>query len=294
MSWQKEWQAILCSIDDFSIICGDHVAALSAGRDDSYGTMRKIIAPMARDIASRISGLEIRYGSQLSRDAIQRLSAFVTTDLPMVTGFDAATSSAKSASAAAHFSCLFRRFKSDFNYFTSDLEGIALRLSARAFSHLQRSIVADERVRDTWIAAYKEGEVACEKLGSLHLLQHGIWSFKINSIGERTDLVLGEPLSDVQVREAESVAEGLVLTEWKIAASNKSDDKYKEAMSQAKLYSQGSLASLELRRYRYLVVVTEAQVVVPPDLEEGSHVYKHINVAVNPNSPSKAAKILSA
>jgi hypothetical protein len=245
---------------------------------------------MARDIANRITKLGERYKAQLSRDALQLLKEFTERTLPFMTGFESNSNSAKLPSTVAHFSILFRRFKSDFNYLTSDLEGVVLRLTARAFSHLQRSIVADESTREKWIVAFNEDEAACEKLGSVHLLQHGIWSFKINSIGERTDLVLGEPLTQTHMTEVDLSAEGLVLTEWKIASASNSEQKFQEAMSQAKLYSRGSLASLELRGYRYLVVVSEKQVAIPDDLLVDEVVYKHINIAVNPLSPSKAAR----
>ena len=84
----------------------------------------------------------------------------------------------------------------------------------RAFEHLQRSIVADESYRERWNTAYNAGETACERLGAVHLLLHGIWAFKAHAEGERTDLVLQDKLA---VPRAEKVADTLVLTEWKLA-----------------------------------------------------------------------------
>ncbi len=57
------------------------------------------------------------------------------------------------------------------------------------------------------------GETACEKLGALHLLSHGILAFKAYAPGERTDLILGDRL----VIDDDLIAgtEGIVLTEWK-------------------------------------------------------------------------------
>jgi hypothetical protein len=290
MSWHKEWQSIQICIAEFSTICNEHVAALGVNASESYRTVGLIIIPMANDIASRITEHGKRYSAQLSEPAVTLLEEFKANSVPFIAGLGDNSNTAKLPSTIAHISTLFRRFKSDFNYLTSDLEGIVLRLTARGFSHLQRSIVADESIQKKWIAAYKKGETACEKLGAVHLLQHGIWSAKINSTGERTDLVLGEPLSSTSMSEVESSAEGLVLTEWKIASTSNSEQKYKEAMNQVKLYSQGSLASLELRRYRYLVVVSEQQVDVQPDLLDDGVIYKHVNIAVKPLPPSKAAR----
>ncbi|MDO9058436.1 MAG: hypothetical protein Q7U92_05360, partial [Bradyrhizobium sp.] len=63
---------------------------------------------------------------------------------------------------------------------------------------------------------------------------------------------------------------------------------------QAKAYSGGILAGVELASHRYLVVVTKKQVQLPPDETEGAVIYRHINIAVEPQSPSTVGKRLSA
>ena len=86
----------------------------------------------------------------------------------------------------------------------------------------------------------EKGETHCEMLGAAHLLSHGIWGFKASAKGERTDLILGEPLTDLS--EVESTAEALVLTEWKVVRkSNELQDKAEEALEQAKRYACGVL-----------------------------------------------------
>lgn len=291
MSWHREWQAIKEAINEFAIICNDYVAALSVRREESYGTVEKIILPMTIDIVNRITALGERYRAQLPLSAFERLNDFTINDMPFIVGFSAAGSaSAKLPSTVAHIGSLIRRFKADFDYLTSDLEGTVVRQTARGFIHLQRSIIADECIRAKWVSAYNKNEEACEKLGAVHLLQHGIWSFKAHSIGERTDLILGEPLRDKNLAEVYLVAEGLVLTEWKIASTNNHKTKFEEALAQAELYSKGSLAPIELKGYRYLVVVTEKQIATPEDSEVDGVIYKYINIAVNPASPSKAAR----
>jgi hypothetical protein len=83
------------------------------------------------------------------------------------------------------------------------------------FQHLQRLIVVDDEARRKWQAAFAKGEVECEKLGAVHLLGHGIWAFKIDARGGRTDLVYQEPAGGL-IKE-QQYAEGFVLTGWKIA-----------------------------------------------------------------------------
>ena len=122
-----------------------------------------------------------------------------------------------------------------------------------AFAHLQRSIVVDEAFRKKWQDAFAAGETVCEGLGAVHLLSHGIWAFKVNAAGERTDLVYAEPLADFATRHR--YADGLVLTEWKKAATAKeAARKFEEAWDQARRYAQGVLAGNELTSHRYAVV----------------------------------------
>ena len=119
-----------------------------------------------------------------------------------------------------------------------------------------------------------------------HLLLHGIWAFKAFAKGERTDLILGEPLTDLS--QVESTAEALVLTEWKVVRSaGEVDKKAEEAYTQAKLYGAGSLAGFELAGYRYLVLVSEDRLKVPPERPEQEIIYRHINIPVNTRVPSK-------
>jgi hypothetical protein len=160
--------------------------------------------------------------------------------------------------------------------------------SELAFMHLQRLIVADSEYRRRWQAAFADHETHCEMLGAVHLLWHGIWAFKADAKGGKTDLVYQEPLQTA----AAPVALGMVLTEWK-RAGEKPESAYAEAKHQAMLYSGGVLAGVELTSHRYLVVVTKKQIPHPADVTEGGVIYRHINIAVDSEAPSVAAKRLS-
>jgi hypothetical protein len=174
------------------------------------------------------------------------------------------------------------------SFFLSDTQEIIRSRAERAFEHLQRSIVADADVRKKWQDAFKNknGEATCEALGAVHLLLHGIWAFKANSAGERTDLIYRDVLSDAdRVRRA---ADGLVLTEWKKPRDGENSEAlYKKAFTQARLYSQGSLADIELAAYRYLVLVSMKRIIVPANLNCDGITYRYINIAVAPDSPSQ-------
>ena len=67
-------------------------------------------------------------------------------------------------------------------------------LPERAFEHLRRLLIVDPTTRALWQAAYKNSEPACERLGATHLLHHGVWTFKADAVGARTDLMYAEPV----------------------------------------------------------------------------------------------------
>jgi hypothetical protein len=154
-----------------------------------------------------------------------------------------------------------------------------------AFKHLQQMIVVDQDVRAKWKTAYIGGETDCEKLGGVHLLWHGIQAFKAHATGGRTDLILPEPLK----WEENSGVRGLVLTEWKKGDRSDVSRKYEAAKRQAVQYASGALGGVELRRFRFLVLVTEKAVTVPADEVEDGVTFRYVNIAVDPDSPSVAA-----
>ena len=179
-------------------------------------------------------------------------------------------------------------FQSEFSHLTSDNQILARNLIERAFLHLQRSIVADPTVQSSWQRAFDAGETACERLGSTHLLLHGIWAFKANSAGERTDLVLGTRLEITP--QIEGASEALVLTEWKVVRkASEYHQRADEALRQARLYSAGSLAGFELSDRRYIVIVSQDRLgEAPSDHVENGVEYQFKNIVVAPESPSIA------
>jgi hypothetical protein len=177
-------------------------------------------------------------------------------------------------------------FESRMSFLLSDVQEVIRARSERAFAHLQRSIVVDTSLRQRWLDAFEEGEAACEKLGAVHLLLHGIWAFKVDAVGARTDLVLQEPVADVSAPQRYS--DGLVLTEWKKTVRKGDVTRlFAKALAQIRLYASGPLAATELKSYRYLVIVSRQQIELPNDIVETGVLYKYINIAVDPPTPSR-------
>ena len=140
------------------------------------------------------------------------------------------------------------------------------------------------------LAAFAAGEVACEALGACHLLAHGIWAFKTSAAGERTDLVLGAELAvSDEVRRA---SQGLVLTDWKcVRSESELQRKCREAVEQARRYREGILAGFEVGSPRYLVMVSPDHLSMPSPQAEGDVMYEFRNIAVDPSSPSRGARV---
>jgi hypothetical protein len=187
-------------------------------------------------------------------------------------------------------------FETEMTFHLSDVQAAIRARSERAFEHLKRLIIVDTATREQWNDdLHKGGEVACEKRGAVHLLWHGIFAFKVNAAGGRTDLVFPQPVDGLS---AQRFADGLVLTEWKVARSGSDDEirkKFAEACDQAKRYTQGVLAG-ELITTRYVVVVSRQPLPSEPedrldrDAQGREAVYRHINIAVEPETPSKGSR----
>jgi hypothetical protein len=141
---------------------------------------------------------------------------------------------------------LIRWVRSEFQYHLDSNQEERIRSRAdRAFDHLNRLLVVDDALRDRWSRAFaqRRGEEACEKLGSAHLLWHGIFSFKAGAKGAATDQIFGEPIN---VHEAERVADGLVLTEWKKCETRDGSAQFEQARRQLTAYGSGLLSGIWL------------------------------------------------
>jgi hypothetical protein len=219
---------------------------------DSYGGLR-LLSDSATEVFRALRAFHDLYAASIPMSATQRLHDFIER---FNSHFESNPTSNALFEVAQFRLTALRVLQSEVGYLLSDLEVVARSLVDRAFIHLQRAIIADPVIRETWQRAFAEGEPACEKLGAAHLLLHGIWAFKATAEGERTDLVLGHVFEmDASIERA---SEALVLTEWKLVdsptdAASKSD----QAFKQAKLYGSGSLAGFELATRRYLVLVSK-------------------------------------
>jgi hypothetical protein len=141
-------------------------------------------------------------------------------------------------------------FRSELDYLLRDAEVEVRNAVELAFEHLRRLIAVDETVRTAWRDAFDRHEIRCEQLGSVHLLSHGIWAFKVTGAGAATDLVFADPIH-TRAPTVKRTARALVLTEWKLVRDlDQAAERAREAREQAALYSAGILRGTEIKQTR--------------------------------------------
>jgi len=287
--WRSEWSALSRRILGLLEAAKFHVSYIGiVGLDADTGAGLSL-EPVTRTIFEDLRAFRDRYARTLPTGADKALAGFFKESTPT---FNGAPDLPGYANRSLHVRLTkLVALEAEVSYHLTDFRARAKRLSERAFAHLQRTIVADPDCASRWKRAFKhKDEMACEKLGAAHLLWHGIWAFKANTAGERTDLIMGDVLHDRRA-DIEEVAEALVLTEWKkVTEKSKLHSALNEARRQAKLYAGGGLWGVELDAYRYLVLVTEEGLEMPGEFEDAGVLYHPINIAVAPHSPSRAAR----
>ena len=288
MNWLIEWQALSARIKGILDAGSFFYKALHHSSEDSRSVKKKILLKDAEKIFSNLKAFSEKYQSVFPIAAAECLSGFLSKPELTEPTFFKPDRTWESGNVQFALTAL-AAFQSEFNYIIADTQFIARRITERAFIHLQRCIVVDNEVRQKWLDAFITHETKCEKLGALHLLHHGVWAFKADATGGKTDLILNEPLPSATV--IESAADTLVLTEWKLVKSpNELQGKIQEAQKQAEIYSSDVLGGIEIRNYRYLVMVSEKRLGMPDDIIENGTTYRHINIAVNPGSPSEESR----
>lgn len=284
MTYLDQWKALSSRIRGLMQAGQLHAQYLAVRSSDTFGRA-KSLREQSESLLTALRAFRDSFHDVLPPPAVKVVDDFVAKTGSLVNETRGTADLLQERAWAVLV--LLAAFESEMSFLLSDVQESIHARSERAFSHLQRSIVVDPDVRAKWRKAFDDGEVACEKIGAVHLLLHGIWAFKVDAVvGGRTDLVYQEPAADL--RTVQRYADGLVLTEWKRASvDSESDRRFEEARSQARLYAEGPLAATELRGYRYAVVVSRRGVKIPGDLSEDGVVYRHINVSVDPQVPSR-------
>jgi hypothetical protein len=276
MSWQTEWGAL-----SNRIVSTMEAATFLTRMGVDGPNVSRVLILNAKDTYQELKKFHDAYAALLPDRAAGRLSSFLEDHSHWYSkiGRDSGVSGRRDLPILAPLAS----FRAEFTHLISDTAAVARSLVERAVLHLQRGIVADEDVARKWRAAFDHGETACERLGSVHFLLHGIWAFKVSASGERTDLVFGRRLEITP--QICAGTEAMVLTEWKVVRGD-TEAQAVQALKQAKRYVVGCLAGYELESIRYLVLVSEDVIDLPEDVQEGSVTYHYVNISVRPGPPS--------
>jgi len=283
MIYADQWMALSSRIRGLMQAGELHARFLSIRSSDTYARGRQLRA-QCESVLIALSSFRATYKDSLPVAAAQSIDEFIDKNGSLIRDTDGSADLISERGWAALV--LLGAFETEMAFILADQQEIVRIRSERAFAHLQRSIVADPEFANRWRKAFEDGEVACEQLGGAHLLAHGIFAFKVNAQGERTDLVFQDIVTDAA--SDQRYADGIVLTEWKVARSDgMAKKRFSEARIQADRYARGALGGTELAGYRYLVIVSGTQVQIPADFTEGSVRYRHINISVKPHTPSQ-------
>lgn len=285
MGYRTDWEALAARIEGLARGGMFVVETADAVGSDFHGVINAEILPAAVRIFVSLHDFHRAHENSLPPAARDALLQFLTRQQ----GFFAREHVGGFPGLQGMVS-LLHSIKTEVTFLLADTQFDAHRLVERAFLHLKRSIVVDSGLASRWRTAFRKHETKCEQLGAVHLLGHGLWAFKASASGGATDLVLGQPISSEDRVETAAIA--LVLTEWK-RLQRESDlaEMAASARRQAEKYAGGVLGGIELRSFRYIVVVSEREVAMPPDETCGGVTYRHINVPVSPRVPSSRERV---
>jgi hypothetical protein len=281
MAWLQQWHALSARIDGLLRAGEFLLCAFRVNSADNFSVVKKSFLPELIAINNEIESLGKTYSGELPPQASDALEKYITQ------GWGKSCNDGKVDIQA--FAPL-ASFRSQFEYLIRDSEVEGRNMTELAFEHLRRFLVVDEDIRAKWKKAFEVHETACERLGAVHLLSHGIWAFKVTAPGGATDLVFGDPVEQ-HSQVVRRTARTLILTEWKLVRNpDEIGTKAQEARNQTAIYSGGVLGGTELRGTRYTVLVCQADLVPPDDVVVGAVTYRHIILPVNPKSPSVTAR----
>lgn len=269
MTWIQRWKSISAKISQLQELSRAYFDSINSYGVDHYGIGGSQIIPAARDIFNEI--LEVRK----NHPQLPAQVSLLIGKLEKSFGGHKFTGIPGAGGALV----ILGIFNSEMGFYLKDHEIMTKDKVRLAFLHLQRTLMIDLEVQKKWQAAFQEGESALERLGATHLLAHGLWAFKPRGATERLDLIFGH---DIKSEEVELTGSSLVLTEWKSVKAETLNEKSKEVLSQVRKYGLGGLPGAELKREKYLVMVSENPLEMPPALMDGDIRYLYFNLVINP------------
>lgn len=277
MNWKREWRKLDTRIEVLVDLTHSYFSACESSGSDYHGVGNSTIIPSGKEIKEALQNYDETFQDYLPKEARSSIGQFVLNfERSNLTGIP----------GVGAVAVLLGILRAEMNYHLEDHNREISTLTEFSFAHLQRTLIADEEIKKKWEKAFESGETALERLGGAHLLSHRLWAFKAHGEGERTDLVVGEPIDE---NEFGLNSTRLVLTEWKKVTSTDYEKKAEQAYKQAFAYGKGVLGGVELENVRYLVLVSKDHISKQQvnDRVVDGITYRYVNLGLNPKTPSK-------
>jgi hypothetical protein len=285
MSWVEKWHNLSARIDALARACELMAHTLAVYAKDHFSAAGRFISPEIDALTGQLVELKAKYGADLPPEARTALERFLETFLE-----SAPPPASKNEWPVIQRAIPLAIFRSEFQSLLDDGQHHARTVTELAFEHLRRTLVVDSTVRASWATAFDRHETSCERLGAVHLLSFGIWAFKLGSGGAATDLVYGDPV-EKHMAEVRRAARAFVLTEWKrVKEIEKVEETADQARRQMQSYQGGLLADIALTTTKFVVLVSKRQLAHLDDLLLDGSLFRHINIPVDPEVPSKEAR----
>jgi hypothetical protein len=282
MNWITKWRAISAHVLSLGE-AGNYLLQAFQANEGNYGGVNLVLRELDQ-IGRELQAFFDQYRSQIPDPAAEYLRDRLLQYDALTHSLDQAPSSGRIQGVAAAL-----MIRAHFEYLIHDTEIEGRNATELAFEHLRRLIAVNAKIREEWTQVFDQREERSEQLGAVHLLSHGIWAFKVTDSGAATDLVYREPL--VQSPILQRTARALVLTEWKKATDDATARAQSErAITQAQLYAGGVLGDIELKRTRYIIIVSPQLVGSLPDVERDGTTYRHIMIPLSQDQPSVEAR----
>lgn len=186
MTYADQWKALSSRIRGLMQAGHLHAQYLAVRSSDSYGRAKRL-REQSESVLAALRSFQADFAPLLPPPAVAAIDDVVAKNAGLVIDQPGTADALQERVWAVLVS--LAAFETEMSFLLSDVQQFIRARSERAFAHLQRSIVVDAELREKWQRAFDDGEVACEKLGAVHLLLHGIWAFKVDAAGARTDLV---------------------------------------------------------------------------------------------------------
>ena len=293
MSYRRDWVSLAARIQGHARVAAFLLESASEDPEDLHKAIGAEILPATTDTFRHLNDYLAEFRAALSPGIVKALDGFGARHKEF---FEKDSSKGSISSPAQNLrrlraaAALLESLRVEVDHFISaDEDPVFSERVERALLHLQRQLDIDaDGQRSRWKKAFDEKtEVAIERLGGIHLLSHGLYGFKADPGGGRTDLILGTPPDPALLERA---ATPLVLTEWKKVkprdSTNDVTEQFEAARRQLERYKR-ALASLELHSVCFGVIVSTSNAQMLPDETLASGVrLRWVNIAIEPTRPA--------